>query len=208
MPELPSEMRKSDIRGVLVSGTFLVLLGLLLAALGIFLLSDSHQEYLSLLSEDAHMLVQHTGLTIFYAAFPLFIGMLVIGGFALRMGLRGRRYPVAVSRKVMNATVVLIIVGLVGMFASRSIANNYWTKTFENHGYIRCSASFVITKQWFTVVWARNPSHCTDSQVRDMFRSFEYNLPDINAYLGEQAETGSAQVGLRRGEGAPPPPAV
>ena len=184
MPELPSQMGKPDIRVVLLSGAFLALLGLLVAAFGVFLLSGSHQEYQSLL-QDAHILVQHTGLTVFYAAFPLFAGMLIIGCFGLWMGLRGKRYPATVSRKVMKVTVVLIIAGLVGMFAGRSIANNYWAKTFENNGYTRCSGSFGITKQWFTVVWALNPSHCTDSQVRHMFRSFEYGLSDINAYLGE-----------------------
>lgn len=188
VPELPPKIEKSDLKVILLSGAFLTLLGLILVAFGYFLLSNSHQDYQSLLSEGAHILVQHTGVTVYYAGFPLLFGMLLLGLYSFWLALRGKRYPAAVNRKVMNLVTVLIIAGLIGMFVGRYIANTLWAETFENAGYAKCSGSFSITKQWSTVVWAVDPSLCTDEKVRDMFRSFEHGLSDINAYL--QADRG------------------
>lgn len=64
------------------------------------------------------------GTTVYYASFPLLIGMLLLGLYSLWLAMRGKRYPAAVNRKVMNLVTVLIIAGLIGMFAGRYIANS------------------------------------------------------------------------------------
>ena len=193
IPELPPKIEKSDIKVIVLSGAFLTLLGLILIAFGYYLLRNSQQDYHSLLSEGAHILVQQTGVTVYYGGFPLLIGMLLMGLYSLWLALRGERYPAAVNRKVMKLVTVLIIAGLIGMFVGRYIANTLWAETFENAGYARCSGSFSITKQWSTVVWVVDPYLCTDEKVRDLFRSFEHDLSDINAYLAANRSSGVYQ---------------
>lgn len=186
-----SNIEQSDIKVLFISGSALILMALSLAALGIWLLVDSHRQYSSLLYSRAHLLIQHTGLTINYAGFPIFLGMSTLGACLIWVGLRRKRFSNPVNKKIMKWATVLIIAGVIGMFVGRYIANTLWAETFENAGYAKCSGSFSITKQWSTVVWAADPSLCTDEKVRDMFRSFEHDLSDINAYL--QANRGSGE---------------
>lgn len=145
-----------------------------------------HSSYSAALADNSVFLLQNTGITAFYAGFPLIASMLVLGIFMLLVAARGKRFPKTTSQRVTRVAGALVIAGLVGIFGGRTLANSYWAESFRNAGYAECSGGFSITKRWFTVVWTKEQDLCTDKNVRRMFLSSEYQLDDISAQVVER----------------------
>lgn len=174
-----------DSRILILGGLFFIALVLLLTFLGVWGISDVHQEYRALLAEEAPVLLQSTGISFFYVCFPGLIGLFWIGVSALIAGIR--QSPDSLRRRRhMKFASYLIVIGVVTMFAGRYIGNWYWSETFRDAGYASCQDSFGITGKWAQVVWVRDRAYCTDEEVRRLFSSFEHNLEDVNKYLAEK----------------------
>lgn len=172
-------------RILVLGGLFFIALVLVLTVIGVWGISDVHQEYRKLLAQDAPVLLQSTGISFFYLCFPGLIGLFWIGVSALIAGIR-QSSDSPRRRRHMKIASYLIVVGVVAMFAGRYIGNSYWSEIFRDAGYVSCENSFGITGKWAQVVWVRDKGYCADEEVRRLFSSYEYSLKDVNEYLAQK----------------------
>lgn len=177
-----SKDNEMNVKMMLLGGLFLVALASVLSWAGFWILSATHSAYQETLALESPLLVQNTGAAFYYGSPLILLGLFVFGMHGIWVGLRKSRNH-ALARKIGKIFSILAVAGLICVFAGRLVGDWYWSELFQNAGYSECSGSFNITKKWSRSVWARDKSFCTDSEVRRMFASYEYDLLDINAYL-------------------------
>lgn len=167
-------------------GLFLSAVAIALIALSVWFILFTHSDYRSAILEKPPILIEHTVNTVFYMAPFAYLGLLVLGLVCIAVSIRGEAYPKSVYAKVNKIAGRLVIVGVVGMFFGSYLTNLWWAEQFQNNGYVECPNSFTITSKWFKAVWVDSPGLCLDEDVRDMFRSYEYDLTDINSYISQR----------------------
>ncbi|WP_417501388.1 hypothetical protein [Marinobacter sp.] len=167
-------------------GLFLSTIAVALIALSVWFILSNHDDYELILLEEPPVFIEHTAITVFYMAPFAYLGLLIIGIVCAAIGVRGESLSIRVYEKVNKVAGVLVLLGVLGMFLGSYLANIFWAEQFQKHGYVECSSSFTITSKWFKTVWVDSPMLCADESVRDMFRSHEYDLTDINAYVSKR----------------------
>lgn len=164
---------------------FFIVLAFFAGIVGPYLLHLELQHNLRSIETLSPLLVQDTGLTIMYSA-PLggvaFFIMALIGSHRL---ITGNSSLNNIRDKFVKIVAFLIMLGLVGIWLGRHVANNYWGNVFQKAEYTRCTNSLFITSRWFSVVWVQDPVLCRDKDVHRMMMSSQFRVEDINNYLRE-----------------------
>lgn len=166
---------------MVLGGLFFIALGLFSIFISIDGITSTHTQYHTWLTHQAPVLVQDTGISFFYLAFPWIASLLWIGGSAVLKGVR-RAEDTPRRRRHMKIAGYLAVIGVITMLGGRYAGNWYWSETFRDAEYDSCPESFSITMEWAQTVWVRDPALCEDDDVLRMFSSYE-DLDRINNHL-------------------------
>lgn len=169
-------------RGAFIAGLGFVGLAAGLIILSLWFVQDIHQTYSDAMRTGQPVFLEHSGYTVFYMAPLVFAGLFIIGAACAIVGFRARALSKNTADQLNKVVSVLVVIGLLGMFAGSFLANRIWAEQFERNGYAECPGSFSMTSKWFTSVWVTDSEYCRDEGVRRLFREGK-RIPAINAYI-------------------------
>lgn len=170
-----------DRKVAFLGGAFFVGLTVALGIFAAWSLWDIHQQYADWLDGNVAVLIEDTGIAIFYGSPPLLVALFVFGLYGIWIGVTGRRSEVF-DRRAVKPLSGLVVVGLMSLFIGRYVGNVQWAESFETRGYTVCQGEFVLTGKWAIRVWASTPLICLDDDLKNKLRDPAYNVFDINYY--------------------------
>ncbi|MCH8496865.1 MAG: hypothetical protein LAT63_00175 [Marinobacter sp.] len=172
-------------------GVILVATGVGLALLSIWIVAFTHDDYRSLLSESAPILLQRRGNSAFYMMPLIFLALIMLGLFCIAISIRKRKFSASITQKADKVFSTLLIAGFLGIFVGGYLGNQYWSASFVNAGYSLCQHPSGVTAEWLTDVWVDNTGLCQDQDVLRKLRSHRYTLDDVNHHIQSSRVQGS-----------------
>lgn len=182
-----SQQHPIDRKVMFLGGSFLVGLTAALSILGIWGLIEVHRQYADWLDGNATVLIEDTGTAIFYGSPPLLLALFLFGLYGIFIGVAGRRCEMF-DQHILKPLNVLMLLGLLSLFAGHHLGNSLWANSFEAKGYTRCQEDFVLTGKWATSVWAKTPRICLDVNLRNKLRDPAFPVFDINDHYHAASE--------------------
>lgn len=162
-----------------IGGLFFLILTIVLGVFSVWSLTEAHQQYNAWLEGNTAIIIEDTGITIFYGAAPLLVTLFVFGLYGIWIGVTGRRSS-QFDRRWLKPLSTLIVIGVICALLGRHIGNTLWSDKFLANGYTPCQGPFVLTGKWAVRIWSLSPSICFDEELKIKLRSPAYNLSDIN----------------------------
>lgn len=162
-----------------VGGLFFIALTIGLGFFAFWSLAAIHGQYSAWLETNAVVLIEDTGITIFYGSALLLAALFIFGVYGVWIGVVGRR-SATFDRRWMKPLSSLILVGFVCLFIGRYAGNALWSESFQSYGYTQCPGTFVLTGKWAVRVWSSEPSICFDEELKNKLRSPAYSISELN----------------------------
>lgn len=157
----------------------------LVTGLAITFVPGIHTSYHELAESAAPVVVQQRGVSLLYAGWLVAGGLIIAGLYNGYIGIKGYRLR-STDQRFFKPLGYYLIVSIVLMIAGYHLGNKYWSEHFTNHSYSRCSNSFVMTGKWAQDVWVDSPVLCSSPEIRELLRSHQHDLADVNNYIASK----------------------